>query len=101
MPRLIEAGATVQAYDPEGMQAAEPMLPGVVWKTGAYEALQGADAMVLLTEWSEFRGLDPARIAAAMTGKAVIDLRNVYRPEEMRRAGFNYHSIGRPESPLG
>ena len=98
VPKLIEAGATVQAYDPEGMKAAEPLLPGVAWKDGAFAALDGADAMVLLTEWSEFRGLDLRRAKAVMKDKVVVDLRNVYRPGEMAAAGFDYRSIGRPQA---
>ena len=98
VPKLLAAGATVRAYDPEGMEAAGDLLPGVDWQKNAYAALDGADALVLLTEWTEFRGLDLRRAAVAMRGRSVIDMRNVYRADDMREAGFDYHSIGRPET---
>jgi UDPglucose 6-dehydrogenase len=97
VPRLVAAGATVRAHDPEGMAAARPLLPEAVQYTqGALEAAQGADALVLLTEWNEYRNIAPARLAAAMKGRVLLDLRNVYDPPAMREAGFTYHSIGRP-----
>ncbi len=96
LPGLIAAGAKVRAYDPEGMKAAKPLLAGVEWADDSFAAVAGADALVLLTEWSEFRGIELARLARAMTGRVVVDLRNVWRPAEMAKAGFDYHSIGRP-----
>lgn len=97
VPRLVAGGASVRAHDPEGMAAAKPLLPdGVAYCAGALDAAQGADALVLLTEWNEYRNIAPARLAAAMAGRVLLDLRNVYDPAAMREAGFTYHSIGRP-----
>ncbi len=94
VPALIAMGATIQAYDPEGHEARQ-LLPGVDFKDGAYAAATGADAVVLLTEWDQFRALDLDQIKALMRGNLVVDLRNVYRPEEMRARGFEYVSVGR------
>jgi UDPglucose 6-dehydrogenase len=97
VPRLVEAGATVRAFDPQGTAMARPMLPGAVnYARSALDAAEGADALVLLTEWNEFRALAPKRLRAAMRGDVLLDLRNVYDPEAMRAAGFRYQSIGRP-----
>jgi len=97
VPALVSAGATVRAFDPQGMAHARPMLPEAVeYATSALDAAQGADALVLLTEWNEFRALAPARLKAAMRGNVLLDFRNVYDPEAMREAGFHYRSIGRP-----
>jgi UDPglucose 6-dehydrogenase len=94
--RLIEDGAQVRAYDPEGMEQARPMLPSSVqYCRDALDAAEGADALVLITEWNEFRALAPARLRAAMRGAVIVDLRNVYDPAAMREAGFAYHGIGR------
>jgi len=96
--RLIEDGATVRAFDPEGMDQARPLLPGaVVYCRDALDAAAGADALVLITEWNEFRALSPARLREAMRGNVVVDLRNVYDPVAMRQSGFTYLGIGRPE----
>jgi UDPglucose 6-dehydrogenase len=96
IPRLIEAGATVQAYDPAGMDEARKMLDGVQWRDSAYEAAQNADVLAILTEWNEFRALQLDRLAATMRQKAIVDLRNVYNPQDAAAAGFTYSSIGRP-----
>ena len=94
--RLAGDGATVRVYDPEGMAAARPLLPAnVVWCTDALDAAQGADATVLVTEWNQFRALSPARLAAAMRGRVLVDLRNIYDPTAMRQAGLVYHGLGR------
>ena len=94
---LVEARATVRAYDPAGMAQARPLLPdAVVYCRDAMHAVSGADALVIATEWNEFRALAPARIKDAMSGRTVVDLRNIYDPAAMREAGFIYHSIGRP-----
>jgi len=93
--RLQEGGAEVVAFDPVGRKQAEPMLPGVSFAEDAYAAADQADALVLVTEWDEFRGLDLRRLAAAMRGTELIDLRNVYTPEDVRRAGLSYRGIGR------
>ncbi|MBN8889126.1 MAG: UDP-glucose/GDP-mannose dehydrogenase family protein [Rhodospirillales bacterium] len=95
--RLAEDGATVRAFDPEGMEQARPLLPpSVAYCRDAMDAATGADALVVVTEWNEFRALAPERLLAAMRGTVVVDLRNVYDPAAMRAAGFAYHGIGRP-----
>ncbi len=97
VPRLLAAGATIRAYDPAGMEQAAKLLPeGIHYANSALDAVAGADALVLVTEWNEFRALAPARLKAAMRGEVLLDLRNVYDPEAMRAAGFRYASIGRP-----
>jgi UDPglucose 6-dehydrogenase len=96
VPTLQASGAHVRAYDPEGMTAAEALLPDVEFCTSAYAALDDADALVILTEWNEFRALDLAEVKRRMRGAAFVDLRNVYRPGEASAAGFAYTSIGRP-----
>ena len=96
--RLAGDGATIRAFDPEGMQQAKPLLPGgVIYCHDAFDAAQGADALVLITEWNEFRALSPTRLRDAMRGRVVVDLRNVYDPVAMRQAGIHYHCVGRPE----
>jgi UDPglucose 6-dehydrogenase len=96
LPRLAAAGAVIRAFDPEGMTEAKKLLPNVVYCNDAYEAMEGAEALVLLTEWNEFRALDLARVAGLLVNPLVIDLRNIYQPQEMAEAGFRYVSIGRP-----
>ncbi len=96
IPILQNSGATVQAYDPAGMHEAKPLLPGVNWKDGAYEAATGADVLVIITEWNEFRALQLDRLAEIMNRPAIVDLRNVYNPGDAAKAGFAYSSIGRP-----
>ena len=94
-PALIAAGATVQAFDPEAMDEAKKLLPDVVFKTGPYEAVEGADVVVILTEWDQFRALDLARVKNLARQPIIVDLRNVYRPDDVRAKGFTYSSIGR------
>lgn len=96
VPALIGAGAAVVACDPQGAKEGAALLPGVTWMSDPYEAAGGADAVVLITEWNMFRGLDLTRLRATMAGDLLVDLRNVYRPDEARAAGFAYYSIGRP-----
>jgi UDPglucose 6-dehydrogenase len=96
VPRLIESGARVRAYDPVGMDEARKVLDGVEWCSDAYDAMDGADAVTLITEWNEFRALDLERMRALLREPVVVDLRNVYKPAEMAKAGFFYSSIGRP-----
>ena len=96
LPALQAAGATVRAYDPEGMNEAKRLLSGIHWCQDASDALTGADAMALLTEWNEFRALDLGRVRRLMRGNVIVDLRNVYSPSDMAAAGFEYSSIGRP-----
>ncbi|HEY5106706.1 MAG TPA: UDP-glucose/GDP-mannose dehydrogenase family protein [Caulobacteraceae bacterium] len=94
IPALQAMGASVQAFDPEGHEARQ-LLTGVDFKPGPYEVADGADALVILTEWDQFRALDLARIRALMRSPVVIDLRNVYSPAELRALGFRYVSLGR------
>ena len=94
-PALMAMGATVQAFDPEGMHEAAKLLEGVQFRDGPYEAVTGADVVVILTEWDQFRALDIDRVKGLMRQPVMVDLRNVYRPEEMRARGFRYASIGR------
>ena len=94
-PALMAAGATVQAFDPEGMHEAAKLLDGVVFKEGPYDAVTGADVVVILTEWDQFRALDLDRIKLLLKQPVMVDLRNVYRPDDMRARGFRYSSIGR------
>jgi UDPglucose 6-dehydrogenase len=92
---LIDAGVEVSAYDPEGMEQARPLMPQVTMADSAYAAIDGADVVVLVTEWDAFRALDLQRIKSIAKAPVMIDLRNVYDPEEVRAAGFSYASIGR------
>ena len=96
VPALEKAGVKVRAFDPEGMTEAKKLLKGVTYCEDSYEAMTGADVLVLLTEWNEFRSLDLARMKQILNRPVVVDLRNVYNPSEMRAAGFDYRSIGRP-----
>jgi UDPglucose 6-dehydrogenase len=96
VPSLQAEGAIVRAYDPEGMHEAKHMLKDVAFSQGPYDCVDGADALVLITEWDQFRALDLDRVKKALKAPVVIDLRNIYRPEEMRAKGFTYVSIGRP-----
>ncbi len=92
---LIDAGAHVAAYDPEGMALAAPLMPGVAMVGSAYEAAADADVVVIVTEWDAFRALDFARLTALVKAPVLIDLRNIYDPDEVRAKGFEYASIGR------
>lgn len=95
VPALQASGATVRAFDPAGMEEARKSLKDVVYCDGPYHAMDGADAVVLLTEWDEFRALDLKRAKDLLNAPVFIDLRNVYRPAHMAEQGFQYHSIGR------
>lgn len=98
--RLVEEGAEILAFDPEGMEQAKPLLPPSVTYCGdAIEAVTGADALVVLTEWNVFRAMSPARLESLMRGRVIVDLRNVFDPVAMRAAGFTYRSIGRALPP--
>ena len=95
--RLAEDGATVRTFDPAGMEQARPMLPdSVIYCADALDALQGADLLVVCTEWNEFRAIAPEKLREAMRGDLIVDLRNMYEGSVMRAAGFRYQSIGRP-----
>jgi UDPglucose 6-dehydrogenase len=96
IPALLAAGAVVRAHDPQSVDQAKPLLPGVIFSAGPYEAVEGADALVIVTEWDAYRALDLDRIKQSMKDPAVVDLRNIYRPEEMAAKGFRYWSVGRP-----
>ena len=89
------AGAKVQAYDPEGHHEAAKLLKDVDYKTGPYEALDGADAMVILTEWDQFRALDLDRAKSLLKAPILVDLRNIYRSEQVEVLGFQYTGVGR------
>ncbi len=96
LPALIEKGATIKAHDPEGMKEAAGLLPeGINYCSSPDEALQDADAVVLMTEWNVYRGLDLDKVKTLMKGNVFVDLRNVYEPEQMQTAGFQYHCVGR------
>ena len=97
--RLAEEGAAIRAFDPVGMDHAKPMLPdGVRFCADAYDAATGADVLVIITEWNEFRALDPERLRAVMHGTLLMDLRNVFDPALFTAAGFTYRGIGRPNA---
>ena len=96
---LQDAGAQVRGYDPEGMEQARPMMPGVEFFDGPYEAAQGADAVVLVTEWDVLRALDLGRLAKTMAQPILVDLRNVYPPEDAEHAGLRWYGIGRAAAP--
>ena len=92
---LHDLGAAVRGYDPAGMEQAKPLLPDVHYCQSAYSAAEGADAVVIATEWEQFRALDLGRLKKVMTQPVIVDLRNIYRSDEMRRAAFRYIPVGR------
>ena len=96
LPRLAAGGAVIRAFDPAGIGEARNLMPDLVYCEDAYEAAEGADALVLLTEWNEVRALDLARVGRLLAKPLIIDLRNIYQPAEMVAAGLSYVSIGRP-----
>ena len=96
VPALQAAGARIVAFDPEGMAEAGRLLTNIEFAKTAYDAAAGADVLVLITEWHEFRGLDPRRIKELMRQPRIVDLRNAFDPEEMRAMGFAYEGVGRP-----
>ena len=95
VPAIIAAGATVRAFDPEGMEEAKSMMDGVEWCDETYATMENADVLVIITEWNAFRGLDLARVKQKMNAPVMVDLRNIYEPSEMFDAGFDYHCVGR------
>ena len=99
IPELLRHGAVIRAYDPESMAQARVSLPDIAYMANPYECAKGADALVIVTEWEQFRALDLARIKSTMRHPVMVDLRNIYRPEEMLRHGFAYSSIGREGGP--
>ena len=98
LPLLQQAGARIRAYDPEGMGEARKYLNDIEWSADAYGVMPGADALLILTEWNEFRVLDLDRVRRELKRPLMIDLRNIYTPAEMAEAGFEYHSVGRPNA---
>jgi UDPglucose 6-dehydrogenase len=102
LPALIERGAIIRAHDPQGMKEAKKLLPDLIYCSSPYEACEGSDAVVLLTEWREYRALDLQRLKKLLREPIFIDLRNVYRRKQMEDAGFIYYSVGRkPVIPKG
>jgi hypothetical protein len=95
VPMLLERGATVRVFDPQGRTHAEALLPGVVWCDSTLEAITGADVMTVITEWNEFRALDLETAKSKMAGDVIVDLRNIFQPDAARAAGFQYTGIGR------
>jgi UDPglucose 6-dehydrogenase len=95
---LLDKGARVVAYDPQGMRAAKEMIENIDYVSNSYAVAENADALVLVTEWNEFRSLDLERLRAAMRSPILVDLRNVYSHAEVAKHGFEYHSVGRPIS---
>ena len=96
IPALQAAGARITAFDPKGMLEAKHLLKDIEWYDSSYAAMHGADALVILTEWNEFRALDLTKVKSLLNQPIVIDLRNIYKPTEMQALGFKYTSIGRP-----
>jgi UDPglucose 6-dehydrogenase len=96
IPALQDRGAHVQAFDPEGMHEAKDLLSGVDFKDDPYDVASGADALVIITEWDQFRALDLDRIKLLMKAPLLVDLRNIYKPDDMAARGFAYTSVGRP-----
>jgi UDPglucose 6-dehydrogenase len=92
---LLALGARVRAYDPAAVEAARDVLPGVDYQSDAYAVAEGADALVLLTEWNQFRNLDLERMKTTMRHPILLDLRNVYEPEKVKSLGFQYEAVGR------
>ena len=96
IPALQEAGAKIRAFDPEAMEESSHLMKDVMFCDGPYHALEGADVAVIITEWDQFRALDMERVKSLLSTPTVVDLRNIYRPEDMAAKGFNYTSVGRP-----
>ena len=96
---LQAAGATVRAFDPAGMEEAKAVLDGVVWCDNAYDTMIDAEALTIITEWNEFRALDFDHVKSLMKSPVMVDLRNIYNPDEMAAAGFHYTCVGRPSPP--
>ncbi len=97
LPLLQERGALIQAYDPEGRKQADPLLPNVQWCEDAQAAYSGADVLVVLTEWNEFRALNLKDVRTKMAGDVLVDLRNIFKADAATEAGFEYSSVGRPD----
>ena len=96
VPALQAAGAQVRAFDPVGIEEAKKLLDGIEWCENAYDAMTGADAVAIITEWNEFRAIDLARLKKLMNSPVMVDFRNIYDPEDMAAAGIDYTCVGRP-----
>ena len=94
---LTDGGAIVTGYDPEGMEIAKHVIDGIAYADSPYEAAENADALVIVTEWNEFRALNLDRLKSSMKNPVLVDLRNIYHPDEVTKHGFSYTSVGRPE----
>ena len=92
---LLERGAAIRAYDPKAMSAASDLVPDIVTCKDAYDACRGADALIIITEWNQFRMLDLGRVRSLLARPVIVDLRNIYEPEPVRDAGFDYYCVGR------
>ena len=101
IPALLDAGAKVQAYDPEGMAEAAKLMPDIKYCDDAYAAIDGADVLTIVTEWNEFRSLDLDRVKGLLSAPILVDLRNIYSPDDMAQAGFAYSCVGRPTGNRG
>lgn len=96
IPALLEKGARIKAHDPKGMHEAKRLLPeDVEYAVNAYDACQDADAVILMTEWNQYRALDLEKIRACLREPVFIDLRNVYEPDKLKALGFHYSGVGR------
>jgi UDPglucose 6-dehydrogenase len=93
---LLKSGARIRAYDPAAIGEARKIFPDIIYGKDAYDAVKGADAVVIVTEWNQFRNLDLNRIKKITKGRLFFDLRNIYEPDRIRKSGFTYYSIGRP-----
>jgi UDPglucose 6-dehydrogenase len=98
IPELIAGGAKIRAHDPVGIEEARKHMPDIDYRQDAYDTMNGADAVVILTEWNSYRALDLARVKTLLKAPVLVDLRNIYRPDEMAAFGFNYSSLGRPRA---
>jgi UDPglucose 6-dehydrogenase len=96
IPALLEKGAKIRAHDPQGMAEARELLPeNIYYGENSYDVCSGADAVILMTEWNQYRALDLDRLGSVMRNKVFIDLRNVYQPEYVKEKGFTYCGVGR------
>jgi len=100
VPALQMAGATIRAFDPEGMAEAKNLMPDLTYCGNSYDTMTGADALVLITEWNEFRALDLDRVKSLLRTPTVVDLRNIYKPADMAAVGFHYTGVGRAPTAL-
>ncbi len=92
---LIKRGASIKAFDPVAMEESKHYISGIEYAHDEYDAIAGADAMVIVTEWNQFRALDLERVKSLLTAPKIADLRNIYEPKEMRELGFEYVGVGR------